>query len=108
MDPHAAADRPHTPTSEQQPCRQLATPAPQAPPRVDRGSALSVAVGVTANAAAFGRPRNWSEAESFADWPKVIFETVALTRGFFAAAAEALRSLAVRRTPCWVTVRRRR
>jgi len=58
MDPQAAAEMPHTPTCEQQPCRQLATPAPQAPPRVESGSAASVAVGVTARAFALGRPRN--------------------------------------------------
>ena len=86
----------HTPTCEQQPCRQLATPAP---PSVDSGSAASVAVGVT-TALAFGRPRNWSADESLSAWPNESLETVALTSGFAAAAAEALRSLAVRRTPC--------
>ena len=100
MDPQAYAERPHTPTCEQQPCRQLATPAPQEPPRVESGSAASVAVGVTATSFALGRPRSWSDAERVADWPKESLETVALRSGLAATAAEAFRSLAVRRAPC--------
>ena len=40
-------------------------------------------------------------AESVAAWPNESLETLALTSGLAAAAAEALRSFAVRRTPCF-------